>query len=235
MGQTRESSDPEAPVTRGRRASNARAVVLGFGVAVLVALGSTFEIAAVQTWVADQGPLAPVVFILVGAILSLLCVPLDVICILGGVLFDFAAGLVCVTVANYLGQCLAYLVARAMLRESLGRFLSVRPRLKLVERAIAARGAFLLFLMRLAPIPAAPTSYLVGATRMPFSSFAVANLGLLPVSFLSLSISRSLLTAGEGSGMDVWVIVGIVVAAFALVYATIVVKRSLLAVSAPSA
>jgi uncharacterized membrane protein YdjX (TVP38/TMEM64 family) len=235
MGNTRASSDPAPPVTRGRTGNCARAVVIGFGVAVLVALGSTLEIAAVQTWVAEQGPLAPVVFILIGAILSLLCVPLDVICIVGGVLFDFAAGLVCVTVANYLGQCLAYLVARVMLRESLGRFLSVRPRLKLVERAIAARGAFLLFLIRLAPIPAAPTSYLVGATRMPFSSFAVANLGLVPVSFLSLSISRSLLTAGEGSGMNVWVLVGIAMAAIALVYATIVVKRSLLAVSTPTA
>src|SRR5690606_30239156 len=110
----------------------------------------------VQAWVAAQGPLAPVVFVLIGAILALLCVPLDVICILGGVLFDFVLGLVCVTIANYLGQCLAYLVARLMLEESLGRFLAVRPRLKLVERAIAAKGAFLLFLIRLAPIPAAP-------------------------------------------------------------------------------
>jgi uncharacterized membrane protein YdjX (TVP38/TMEM64 family) len=215
---------------RGRGAY-ARAIAVGFGVAILVAIGSSLEIAAIQAWVSAQGPLAPVVFILVGAILSLLCVPLDVLCIVGGVLFDFAAGLVCVTVANYLGQCLAYGVARLMLRESLGRFLSLRPRLKLVERAIAARGAFLLFLLRLAPVPAAPTSYLVGATRMPFSSFAVANLGLIPVTFLSLTISRSLLTAGDGGGMDVWMVIGIVIAIVALAFATVVVKRALVAVS----
>src|SRR5690606_12981980 len=132
----------------------------------------------------------------------------------------------------YLGQCLAYLVARVMLRDSLGRFLSVRPRLKLVERALVARGAFLLFLIRLAPIPAAPTSYLVGATRMPFHSFAVANLGFLPVSFLSLSVSRTLLLSGRDEGVDPWVVVGVAVAVIALVVASVVVKRSLAAAAA---
>jgi uncharacterized membrane protein YdjX (TVP38/TMEM64 family) len=213
------------------RGASARAVAAGFGVAILVAIGSSLEIATIQAWVNAQGPLAPVVFILLGAILSLLCVPLDVLCILGGVLFDFVAGLVCVTLANYLGQCLAYGVARLMLRDSLGRFLSIRPRLKLVERAIAARGAFLLFLLRLAPVPAAPTSYLVGAIRMPFSSFAVANLGLVPVTFLSLTISRSILTAGDGSGIDPWTMIAVVMAIVALAFATVVVKRTLVAVS----
>ncbi len=226
---------PHGDVTPRRgRATPLRVAFLGFGIAALVGLGSFVELEQVQAWVAAQGPLAPVVFVLIGAILALLCVPLDVICILGGVLFDFVLGLVCVTIANYLGQCLAYLVARLMLEESLGRFLAVRPRLKLVERAIAAKGAFLLFLIRLAPIPAAPTSYLVGATRMPFSSFAVANLGLVPVSFLSLTISRSVLVSG-GGGVDGWVIAGIAIAAAALVYATIVVKRSLLAVALANA
>ena len=223
----------EAPERRTGRA--ARLALFGAGAAALVAVGTSVEISSIQAWVAAQGPLAPIAFILIGAILSLVCVPLDVLAVVGGVLFDFVAGLLCVTIASSLGQCLAYAVARATMHERVGTFLAVRPRLKLVERALAARGAFLLFLIRLAPIPAAPTSYLVGATRMPFSSFAIANLGLVPVSFLSLSLSRSLLTAGEGAAMDPLLIAGIVMAAIALVVASVLVKRSLRAISPASA
>lgn len=189
---------------------------LGFialAVGALVAIGATIDVALVREWVAAQGSWAPVAFVMIGMTLAALCVPMDLMALVAGLLFDFAIGLLLIASASYLGQCLAYLFARWLFRERFARFLAARPRLRIVERAIALRGALLLFLIRLAPIPAGPMSYLVGASKMPFTSFALANLGLIPVSFISLLIARGLLQAGAEGGID---LVSLGAAAFAL-------------------
>ena len=199
--------------------------LLALVIGALVAIGATLDVEIVRAWVASQGSWAPVAFVMIGMTLAALCVPMDLMALVAGLLFDFAFGLLLIASASYLGQCLAYLFARWLFRERFARFLDERPRLRIVEKAIELRGALLLFLIRLAPVPAGPMSYLVGASRMPFTSFALANLGLIPVSFLSLVIARGLIEAGSGRGVDAWLFIGAGIAIGGLTAAGLLVRR----------
>lgn len=223
-----EEADSESPRSEARtRRTPGGLALLAVAVGALVAIGATLDVELVRSWVAAQGSWAPVAFVMIGMTLAALCVPMDLLAIVAGLLFDFVFGLVLIALASYLGQCLAYFVARWLFRERFARLLASRPRLRIVERAIELRGALLLFLMRLAPIPAGPMSYLVGASRMPFGSFALANLGLIPVSFFSLLIARGLLQAGAEGGPDVWSLVGAGCAIAALFTVGALVRRLL--------
>lgn len=212
---------------RERKAKRGQAglSLLALAIGAVIAIGAKMDVELIREWVAAQGSWAPVAFVMIGMTLAALCVPMDLMAFVAGLLFDFAFGLLLIASASYLGQCLAYLFARWLFPDHFARFLEARPRLRIVERAIELRGALLLFLTRLAPIPAGPMSYLVGASRMPFGSFALANLGLIPVSFISLLIARGLLQAGSEGQVDGWLFVGAGLAIAGLSAAGYVVRR----------
>ncbi|MGE9292559.1 MAG: TVP38/TMEM64 family protein, partial [Puniceicoccales bacterium] len=100
-------------------------------------------------------------------------------------MFPLGSGYLYVVVGLYTSQSLIFWVSRLLVHRRVQRWIELRPKMNAISRAIEHDGIKLLLLLRLAPIPASPISYLMGASRMKFWRFCVANLGLLPVAFVS--------------------------------------------------
>lgn len=163
-------------------------LLLGIAIGLVILLAGS-ELAprlpGAERWILEQGFWGPVYFVGLLCVLTLLCVPLDLMLVAGGMMFPLGRGFLIIAVGLYLSQSLIFWVSRLFLHERVQRWISRKPKLVHLNRAIDREGLKLLMLIRLAPIPASPVSYLMGAGTMSFWRFCVANLGLLPVAFVS--------------------------------------------------
>lgn len=140
----------------------------------------------IENWIAEQGAWAPIIFILLMTLLSIVCFPLDVVFIAGGLIFNLGLGFVYVAIGIYLGQGIDFWLGRTLLRRRVEKWIETKPKVRGINHALRTQGTRLLFMLRMAPIPASPTSYLMGTTPMHFRQFLLATLGLLPVAFASM-------------------------------------------------
>lgn len=164
-------------------------VLIGLAIiAVVVFAGEEIRphLPAAENWIAEQGIWAPIIFIALMTVLSIVCFPLDVLFIAGGLIFNLGWGFLYVVIAIYLGQSINFWLARTLLHKRVQRWVQKKPKMQSVNQAIQAKGTRLLFMLRMAPIPASPTSYLIGTTPMRYIQFLIGNLGLLPVAFASM-------------------------------------------------
>lgn len=133
-----------------------------------------------EAWVGAQGAWGPLYLIGFGVILSILCLPLDLLALAGGAAFGLPEAAVYVVMGLYLGQSLNYAIGRFFLGNKFLRWAETRPRLCRLREAIHKTQPSLLILLRATPLPASPIAYLMGATRIPYGTFLIANLGMLP-------------------------------------------------------
>lgn len=164
-------------------------IVLGLVIiAVVFIAGEELRphIPKIENWIANQGAWAPILFIVLMALLSVACFPLDVLFIAGGLIFNLGWGSLYVAAGIYLGQSINFWLGRTLLRKRVEQWVIKKPKLRGIHGALRSEGLKLLFMLRMAPIPASPTSYLMGTTPMPFRHFLIATLGLLPVAFASM-------------------------------------------------
>ncbi|WOO41257.1 TVP38/TMEM64 family protein [Rubellicoccus peritrichatus] len=164
-------------------------ILIGLAIiAVVIFAGEEIrpKLPAAEKWIADQGIWAPILFIALMAILSIVCFPLDVLFIAGGLIFHLGYGFGYVIIGIYLGQSINFWLARTLLLERVQRWIKKKPKMQGVDRAIRLKGTKLLFMLRMAPLPSSPISYLLGTTTMRYTQFLIGNLGLLPVAFASM-------------------------------------------------
>lgn len=163
-------------------------VLIGIAVIVVViAAGQQLAPMLPQTekWIEAQGIWAPVYYILLVCVLTLFCVPLDLLLIAAGIMFPLGWGFLYITLALYISQSIIFWVSRLILHGRVQRLVDRNPKLRIINKAIDHGGVKLLLLVRMAPIPASPVSYLMGASSMQFWRFTIANAGLVPVAFVS--------------------------------------------------
>ncbi|MEO0793554.1 MAG: VTT domain-containing protein [Verrucomicrobiota bacterium] len=170
------------------------------GIAVIIALlvvGDQIapHIPAAEKWIQDQGVLAPVIYILLVCLLTLLCFPMDVLFVAAGMIFGLWWGTLYLTIATTVSQMIVFLVSRYLLRHRVENWLVDNQKMRILNRAIEHKGAQLLFLIRMAPIPASPVSYLMGVSSMRFGKFVLASTGLLPVAFASMYFGHAAIHA----------------------------------------
>ncbi|MBC2594113.1 TVP38/TMEM64 family protein [Ruficoccus amylovorans] len=163
-------------------------LLIGIGVILAVVLAGK-ELAphlpVAEKWIEEQGMLAPVYYILLLSVLTFLCVPLDLMLIAAGMMFSLGKGFLYIVTGLYLSQSLIFWVSRLFLHKHVQRLVARKPKLRKLNAVLDQQGIKLLVLIRLAPIPASPVSYLMGASPMSFRHFSIANLGLLPMAFVS--------------------------------------------------
>jgi len=139
-----------------------------------------------------------------------------------------------------LSQTIVFLVSRHLLRHRVERWLAHKPKMRLLNRAIEMKGAQLLFLIRMAPIPASPVTYLVGVSSMRFDKFLAATTGLLPVAFASMYLGYAAVhwasTATDDKhrfgAADLELYVGLVVTIAGVAYIGHTARKALLAAQA---
>ena len=112
-------------------------------------------------------------------------VPASLLTLGAGAIFGIVDGVIYVFVAATIGSCLAFLVSRYLARSAVERKLAGKPKFSAIDRAVAAEGLKIVFLLRLTPaVPFNLLNYALGLTRVSFADYAIASVGMLPGTLL---------------------------------------------------
>jgi len=184
MNQTAESS----LAGPARRRAPIVAILIGLAVLILLffwgrAAGGYLHLFAL--WVEGLGAWGPVAFILGYIVATIAFVPGLVLTLAAGAIFGVTRGVAFVLVGATLGGAAAFLLARYVARDAIARRIAGSTRFAAIDRAIAAQGFKIVFLLRLSPVvPFNLLNYTLGLTRVRFADFLMASIGMLPGTFL---------------------------------------------------
>ncbi|WP_160165477.1 TVP38/TMEM64 family protein [Conexibacter woesei] len=162
--------------------------------ALFVVAASVFGLSSegVRDAVDGVGPLAPLVFVVVSAGLTVACVPGPLLAGASGLLFGTALGTPTAIVAATLGATAAAFISRRFGASALDD-LSGR-RITALQDWIAARGFLAVLYARILPaVPYSLVNYAAGLTRVPLAVFALATaIGCAPRAFAYVALGGSL-------------------------------------------
>jgi uncharacterized membrane protein YdjX (TVP38/TMEM64 family) len=148
------------------------ALVVAVGLAVLYR--DSFDAQALETWIKNAGPLAPLLFMLIYAIAALLLLPGLVLTLAGGALFGPVLGTFYNLTGATLGAVLAFLVSRYLASDWVAR--RAGGRLKQLINGVEGEGWRFVAFTRLVPLfPFNLLNYALGLTRIRFLHYVSAT------------------------------------------------------------
>ena len=134
-----------------------------------------------SAYVASLGPAGPAVFVVGYALATVGFIPGSLLTLSAGAIFGLGWGVVLVFMAATLGSTLAFLIARYGARKAIARRVDSNPQFAAVNRAIAAQGRRIVFLLRLSPaFPFSLLNYALGLTTVSLRDYVLAGVGMLP-------------------------------------------------------
>lgn len=193
-----------APATSWPRRTGQIAIATA-AIAALLLAGRQLEapLRAFATWVDGLGAVGPLVFIVGYALAVIAFAPGSVLTLAAGATFGIVRGTVYAFVAATLGAALAFLVARHVARPWVENRLAGHPGFAAIDRAIAAQGRRIVFLLRLSPaFPFSLLNYALGLTQVRFVDALVASVGMLPGTLLYVYygyVGRQIAVAATGT------------------------------------
>jgi uncharacterized membrane protein YdjX (TVP38/TMEM64 family) len=138
-------------------------------------------LAAVVVRLAELGPLAPILFVLLYIVSAVTLAPSFLLTVAAGALFGVWRGTVLVFIGAVLGASAAYAVSLRLTRLPLLAWLDRDPRVIIVRQAVAGEGARVQFLLRLSPIvPFNLLNYALGLSQVRYRDFLLASTGMIP-------------------------------------------------------
>ncbi|HEY5657616.1 MAG TPA: TVP38/TMEM64 family protein [Myxococcota bacterium] len=183
-------ADPStrAPVRNPGQATQLLKLALGaVALFALLALGRRVgsAIPEFNAWVDQLGPWGPAVFMTAYAASVVAFVPASLLTLAAGAIFGIASGTLYTFVAATVGAALAFLVSRYVARGAIERKLAGNEKFRSIDSAIGEQGRKIVFLLRLSPIfPFNLLNYALGLTRVGFTDYVVASVGMLPATLL---------------------------------------------------
>jgi uncharacterized membrane protein YdjX (TVP38/TMEM64 family) len=184
-------------------------------------------IAGFQHWILGLGPWGVAVFALLFVATTLVLAPDWPLSITAGFVYGFWA-LPIVLAAATMAATLSFLAARYLVRDRVRGFLTGRPRLAAIDRAVAEEGWKIVALLRLSPvIPFNLQNYVFGATAVPLLHYVAATgIGIVPGSLLYVYLgalgNAARHRGGVGASLE-WLLFGL--GLLATLAAAIVVAR----------
>lgn len=200
------------------------------GVAILVGIAGVYgtlpvgeTLQALVRRIDALGPWAGAVFVLVYAAASVLLLPVWILTVAAGAVFGVARGSVLVLVGAALGAMAAFALARTGLRETVRRWARAYPDFEKLDHAIASRGGWIVFLVRLSPVfPFVYVNYLFGLTAIPAATYAATTIaGMIPATIVYVALGASAGAAASGRAAS-WSTARIVVTVAGVAAAVIV-------------
>jgi uncharacterized membrane protein YdjX (TVP38/TMEM64 family) len=167
-------------------------------------LAATLQNALLQvnTW----GVWAPIGFILIYNIATVLLVPGLVLTLGGGALFGLGWGSLYVFIAATLGATVAFLIGRYFARDWVNGKVQTMPRFQTIDHAIAREGLKIVFLLRLSPLfPFNLLNYALGITQVSLKDYVMGSLGMIPGTILYVyigSLAGNVAMLGMGQAID---------------------------------
>lgn len=159
---------------------------------VLFAVLDVVDTDDVQGWVDGAGPLAPVAYVPLSALLGCLLVPGPVLAGVSGALFGTATGTVVTLAASVCGAVLGLWIGRWAGRDAATELGG--ERWAALARGVERHGLGAVVAQRLAPgVPDAPATYAFGVLGLPVWQIAVGTaIGSAPRAFSYTAIGASL-------------------------------------------
>jgi uncharacterized membrane protein YdjX (TVP38/TMEM64 family) len=165
------------------RSAVLRLSALGALLVVLVAAAVVVGVPdadVLRAQVAGLGPVAPVVFVLLYAAVTLLPLPKNVITAVAGLLFGLVDGVLLVLPGAMLGALAAFGLGRWLGRDAVERFTGTR--VARVDALLARRGLVAILVSRLVPVlPFTGINYAAGLTAIRLRDFVLGTaIGIVP-------------------------------------------------------
>ena len=180
-------------------------VLLILGLLACIALAiiyrDRFDAAAVETWINNAGVLAPIVFMLIYALATVLFLPGSVITLAGGALFGPVLGTLYNLTGATLGAVLAFLISRYLASDWIAD--KAGGRVKQLINGVEGEGWRFVAFVRLVPLfPFNLLNYALGLTRIRFLHYLLATYvfmlpGAIAYTYLGYA-GREAIGGGEG-------------------------------------
>jgi uncharacterized membrane protein YdjX (TVP38/TMEM64 family)/rhodanese-related sulfurtransferase len=148
--------------------------LLAAGIASAIVYREQFDVTALQAWLQELGPLAPIVFMLIYALATVLFLPGSVLTLAGGVLFGPMWGTFYNLTGATIGATLAFLIARYIASGWVEQ--KAGGKLKHLIEGVESEGWRFVAFVRLVPLfPFNLLNYALGLTRIKLSHYIVAS------------------------------------------------------------
>lgn len=156
---------------------------LAVGIGFAIVYRDHFDIAALETWVKDAGVLAPIVFMLIYAVATVLFLPGSVMTLAGGALFGPVLGTFYNLTGATIGATVAFVIARYLASDWVAE--KTGGRLKQLINGVESEGWRFVAFVRLVPLfPFNLLNYALGLTRIKLSHYIIASyICMLPGAF----------------------------------------------------
>lgn len=178
-------------------------VLLGLaaGIAVAIVYRDQFDVDALEVWIKDAGVLAPVVFMLIYALATVLFLPGSVLTLAGGALFGPILGTFYNLTGATLGAALAFLISRYLASNWVAD--KAGGKVKQLINGVEGEGWRFVAFVRLVPLfPFNLLNYALGLTKIRFLHYLIATyVFMLPGAFAYTWLGyagREALGGGEG-------------------------------------
>ncbi len=160
-------------------------ILIGCLIAVLIIVGNHFNLQGVFNksllWVENLGWLAPIAFVVIYNVATLLFIPGSLLTLKGGCLFGLLWGSIYVLIAATIGATFAFLVGRYVSRDWVCKQIGNKPKFQVIDKAVAKHGFKIVFLTRLSPIfPFNLLNYAFGVTQVSLKDYIFGSIGMIP-------------------------------------------------------
>lgn len=134
----------------------------------------------IQSYVSSFGKLAPLVYIIMFALVPLTLFPDSVLAIGGGLIFGLAKGYIYTLIGALIGASLSFYISRKLGRNFVKKL--TKEKLDGIESMINSKGFFVVLMLRLIPLfPFDIISYGAGLTSIKYKDFLLATIiGTIP-------------------------------------------------------
>jgi uncharacterized membrane protein YdjX (TVP38/TMEM64 family) len=196
-----EQITPHGSPRRGPIRLAAFAVVIGilFAASFFFPVGEWF--AGFRDWVEQQGAWGAIWFGVVYVICTVLFVPGSILTLGAGAIYGPVWGTILISIASTTGAACAFLVGRYAARDQVRAWIQKRRELAALDLAVARKGAWIVFLLRLSPIfPFNLLNYALGLTGVRFSTYLLASwIGMIPgtIAYVLIGYAGQQALAGE--------------------------------------
>src|SRR3989304_8328646 len=197
--------DEDIRVRLMKAANIIRIIVFAFliaGIATAVTYRKQFNFAALEGWLASAGVMAPLLFIGIYAISTVLLLPGVVLTIAGGVLFGPVWGTFYNLTGATIGATMAFLIARYLASDLVSR--KIGGRLKQLVEGVEAEGWRFVAFVRLVPLfPFSLLNYALGLTRIRLFHYVITSYicmlpGAIAYTYLGYA-GRNAVAGGDGT------------------------------------
>ncbi|CEN26835.1 TVP38/TMEM64 family protein [Paraclostridium sordellii] len=174
-------------------------ILLILGTIICKILSMNIGVEDIQDYVSSFGRLAPLVYIIMFALVPLTLFPDSILAIGGGMVFGLFKGYIYTLIGALIGATISFYISRKLGRAFVKKL--TNEKLDNIEELINSKGFFIVLILRLVPLfPFDIISYGSGLTSIKYKDFLLATIiGTIPGILVFTNIGAQSVNIGSNS------------------------------------